>query len=244
MDWLSADTSSFPPLEDDQLHLWWLPLTLSESQTECALNWISDIQRDRYARREAAGSQDSYLAGRYYLLQLLGAYTSMSPDQVMLSYSRLNKPYLSDRNHIIEFNFTDTKEAKNSHGLFAFSKNRELGVDIEALDRRSDFVSIAERRFTAQELEFVGSPFNPERFLAIWTRKEAYGKATGKGINFKMNQRNLVQANAVELGFIDDENRPWQLAQISLGTKLISSLVYAGTQRLEIKTFSSLNQRP
>lgn len=242
--WQRADTNNFPTLEDSDLHLWCLRLELTAAQRNDAIEWISDIQRDRYARRATEQLQHSYLAGRYYLLQLLGLYTKQEPSDVLLSYSRLNKPFLSLQEHSIEFNFTDTAFDNKAFGLFAFSKNRAVGVDVEALSRRSDFDKIAQRRFTAQELDLVGSPVDPHRFLALWTRKEAYGKAIGKGINFTMNQRNLVDGLSAKFDFIDDQKKAWQLRQIELNDELISAVVAAGDQRLSIKAFNSLNQEP
>jgi 4'-phosphopantetheinyl transferase len=244
LDWQTASTNAFPVLGDQEIHLWWLPLSLAPAQAEQALNWLSDIQRDKYARRVTPKLQQSYLAGRYYLLTLLGAYTGAQPNEVMLSYSRLNKPYLSLHEQNIEFNFTDTSSQGESFGLFAFSRNRAVGVDIEALDRRSDFSAIASKRFSQEELVQVGTPLDPERFLAIWTRKEAYGKATGLGINFKMNQRNLVEGSNHELSIVDGNQDQWQISQMALGKRFISALVYAGSQSLSMKAFNSLNQAP
>ena len=244
MNWHAVSEAAFPALGDQEVHLWWLPLTLDPVQTELALSWLSDIQRDKYVRRAASGQQLSYLAGRYFLLKLLGAYVGQKPADVLLSYSRLNKPYLSHHEQCVEFNFTDTRINERFYGLFAFSKNRAVGVDIEALSRRSNFHAIAQRRFTVEELAFVGEPVNPEKFLALWTRKEAYGKATGLGINFKMNQRNLVKANKLDLAFADDDERVWQLSQIQPHKDFIASVVYSGDQSLSVKAFNSLNQAP
>jgi 4'-phosphopantetheinyl transferase len=244
LDWQTASTNEFPILGGSEVHLWWLPLRLTQIQSDHALDWLSDIQRDKYARRATPALQQSYLAGRYYLLSLLGAYIGAQPRDVLLSYSRLNKPYLSHHDQNIEFNFTDTSAQGESFGVFAFSRNRAVGVDIEALDRRSDFSAIADKRFSKDELIKVGTPLDPGKFLAIWTRKEAYGKAAGLGINFKMNQRNLVDGDRHDLGIVDDKQDQWQLSQIALGERFISALVYSGAQSLSIKAFSSLNQTP
>ncbi|MFT5573078.1 MAG: 4'-phosphopantetheinyl transferase [Cryomorphaceae bacterium] len=244
LDWQTASTNEFPILGDREVHLWWLPLRLTQTQSDQALGWLSDIQRDKYARRATPALQQSYLAGRYYLLTLLGAYIGAQPKDVLLSYSRLNKPYLSHHDQNIEFNFTDTSAQGESFGVFAFSRSRVVGVDIEALDRRSDFSAIAERRFSQAELIKVGTPLDPEKFLAIWTRKEAYGKATGLGINFRMNQRNLVDGDSHNFSIVDDKQDQWQLSQIALGDKFISALVYSGAQSLSMKAFNCLNQTP
>jgi 4'-phosphopantetheinyl transferase len=241
LNWNDVSLHSFPSLTPDELHLWWLPLHLAPPQLKPALHLLSDIQRDKYHRRATAQLKQNYLAGRYYLLNLLAAYTKQAPDEVLLSYSRLNKPSLSDSSLSLEFNFTDT----NGYGVFAFSRGRQVGVDMESRARKINFKAIADRRFTEQELEFVyqNGELNTQRCLAIWTRKEAYGKATGLGINFKMNQRNLYSAegDVHQHTFLDGDGKPWRCLQFQLDEQMIASVVHHQHQELVVKSFKSLH---
>ncbi len=239
--WQLNSLADFQALSVDELHVWHLNLRLDESQTNTALHLLSDIQREKYHRRSTPYLKQQYLAGRYYLMTLLGAYTNQAPEDVLLSYSRLNKPSLSDDELNIEFNFTDT----DGHGMFVFSQRRQVGVDIECLDRDINFRAIAQRRFTEQEQAFAmpNNQADRQRCLAIWTRKEAYGKATGQGINFKMNQRNLYEEgpNSQVYRFTDDQDRAWTCQQISVGEKHIASIVHESHDRLNVKAFDGIS---
>lgn len=255
LDWQEVHKEQHPALGDTELHLWWLPLTLNVSQQKTALSLLSDIQRDRYHRRKTSERKLSYLAGRYYLLNLLGAYTKTPANEILLSYSRLNKPSLSDKSYNIEFNFTDTtigkkpnnKESEaNSFGLFAICKQHAVGVDIESLERSANFPAISADRFSKAEQNFVtdeNGEVNAQRCLAIWTRKEAFGKAIGKGINFKMNALDLCSPNSFELDF-NSHDDDWHLMQIQLSDNMISCVTHQGHQALEIKAFNSANHLP
>jgi len=226
-----------------ELHLWWLPLTISDVNKEFTLSLLNDKQRSKYNRKSPEHLKEAYLAGRYYLFTLLAAYKKCKPHEINLSYSRLNKPSLVGESHI-QFNFTDTVFDKQSYGLFAFCLDKEVGVDLEALNRKSDFSRIAQRRFTKQEFDYVSEntgQVSPEKCLAIWTRKEAYGKAIGKGINFQMNERNLVSSSSFTHNF-NDENGDWRLLQIQPDPRFIASVVHQGHYELRIKAFNSLNQ--
>lgn len=241
--WKIASSVSFPTLADNQLHIWCLPLRLDPWQRQQALSILSDIQRDKYHRRATTELQEIYLAGRFYLLNLLGAYTKQSPKEVLLSYNRLNKPSLSVKTRGIEFNFTDT----DGYGAFAFSKHRQVGIDIEMVTRDANFDAIAKRRFTSTELEFVyqNGILNKRRFLAIWTRKEAYGKARGVGINYQMNARNLYSKNGDlstennEHLFSDNHDTPWRCLQFYFEDSFIASVVHEGHQKLDIQAYKS-----
>jgi len=252
--WQIAKEGEIPELQHNEVHLWHLPLELDQQQQERALSFLSDIQHDRYARRRTE-HKASYLAGRYYLLTILAAYSRCKPEQVLLSYTRMNKPFLTDTSAELYFNFTDTrfsidgarrnKGEQTSAGLFAFSRAGELGVDIEALSRRSNFKAIVESRFSKAEQQLVTETdgrINPELFLAIWTRKEASGKATGQGINFKMNERELIQGHQAQLNYVDEKQQPWRLTQLRLNKELIGCVAHAGHQDLPIKAFNCLRK--
>lgn len=248
--WQKVLLTTPPILEADEVHIWWLPLTLTAQQSEEALGLLSELQRDKYHRRATQDLKHAYLAGRYYLLHLLGAYSKQSAKEVQLSYSRLNKPRLSDPKLDIDFNYTDTYGTHHSVGVFAFSKGRSLGVDIESRARDIDVRKIVEKRFSKQEQAFVRAAggVNRERALSIWTRKEAYGKATGNGINFKMNAENLVYSDTQNIAgesnfsfaFNDSADQPWRCEQFQLGDEFIACVVHAGHQKLTFKTFDSL----
>lgn len=246
LDWQSTSIKHFPRLEFGALHLWWLPLTLSHEQSQQALTFLSDIQRDKYHRRASPQLQQSYLAGRYYLMTLLGQYTNCNPEAVKLSYSRLNKPYISNNESTLKFNFTDTHFQDQYFGLFGFCHELEIGVDIESHHRDIDLRRIVERRFTTDEQNFVNDngSINKHRGLSIWTRKEAYGKAIGKGINFKMNQQNLVSddySTDSAFNFKDSQKRKWRCQPLSLGHDFVASCVYEGHKELTISAFNSLH---
>ena len=57
----------------------------------------------------------------------------------------------------------------------------EIGVDVEFARRERDVEAIARRYFCREEAEWVGG--QPEdRFYMLWVLKEAWLKATGKGL--------------------------------------------------------------
>lgn len=247
LEWQSASHRDFPVLQATDVHLWWLELSLNKQQSEHALGLLSDIQRDKYHRRMTPELQQAYLAGRYYLLTLLGLYSGRAPEEIELSYSRLNKPYLSDRDTQLEFNFTDTQDNGNYFGLFGFNRSGAIGVDIESRNRNFDLNKIVAKKFTDSEKAFIDVDNNKTkhaRSLSIWTRKEAYGKAIGQGINFKMNQQNLVSDNTSNahdvFNFTDVKKQNWRCLPLTLGEDFIATCVHAGHSPLTLSAFNSL----
>lgn len=75
----------------------------------------------------------------------------------------------------------------------AFSEN-EIGCDIEKIAVHD--LSIAKRFFTEKESDFIlSAPDEAEmqcRFVRIWTLKESYIKATGRGMSLPLNSFEII----------------------------------------------------
>jgi 4'-phosphopantetheinyl transferase len=73
--------------------------------------------------------------------------------------------------------------------VYAFSHEREIGVDVEAVHEMKDADEIAERFFSRSEY-FAYRALDPRQralgFYNCWTRKEAFVKATGDGLSFPL----------------------------------------------------------
>ncbi len=243
LDWQAVPFNQNLSLEKDELHVWCVPLKLKAGQVEQAVSLLNETQHDKYQRRAVQQQQISYLAGRFYLNYLLCAYTGCQNQKIELSYGRLKKPHLSNNPQQLHFNYTDTVIGNRAWGLFAFARHAEVGVDLESLERRSKFDIIAGRRFSSAEQNFVreaDGSINPHRFLAIWTRKEAYGKATGRGINFVMRELDLASPGLHELNFTDNSRPalPFNLTQIQIEPDLISAVVVEGHEPRRLQAFT------
>lgn len=104
----------------------------------------------------------------------------MEPGQLRFSYSPHGKPGLAVgfRGRGVEFNLT------HSHGLalFAITRGRRLGIDLEFMRPETANEQIAERFFSPWEvaaLRALPKDLQTEAFFKCFTRKEAYLKARG-----------------------------------------------------------------
>ena len=231
-----------PEIMENEVHLWCLPLKLETHQHKIAIELLSDQQHKTYQRRKTEALKTVYLAGRYYLWHLLSAYSGQTIADLELKYNRLNKPFLYPNPKQLYFNFTDTFiDEDKALGIFAFGLKKELGVDLECLTREADFVRIANRRFSPAEKDYVNDPSGHQshRFLKLWTRKEAYGKAKGIGINFSMREVDLFSSTH-ELSFQCEQQRDWRLVQISPNDQTIACVVREGNTPFKCQLFTEL----
>ena len=61
--------------------------------------------------------------------------------------------------------------------------NKPIGIDIELIDEKRNLEKLSNRVFCGKELETFKNNPTPEQFYEIWTRKEAYSKIDGQGVN-------------------------------------------------------------
>ena len=75
--------------------------------------------------------------------------------------------------------------------LLAVTRGRDVGVDIELIDREFATAEVAERFFSRREILGLRSQpdhLQTEAFFNCWTRKEAYIKARGEGLSLPLDQ--------------------------------------------------------
>jgi len=87
----------------------------------------------------------------------------------------------------IEFNLSHSAEI----ALYAFARERLVGVDVEYMRADLDFDGMARHTFSPQEQHIVHNLVGEEKrraFFRGWTCKEAYAKALGKGFSQAFDQ--------------------------------------------------------
>ena len=114
----------------------------------------------------------------------------------------------------------------HSSGIAACATNLqgEVGLDIEPCQRRPNWQKVVQRWFSPVEQEWLLAQDDALEFLKVWTLKEAWLKATGRGI--AGNLQTLEVRRGFELyGDQCDNTRPWQAYCIYVDGFLVT-LVY------------------
>src|SRR5688572_1298842 len=115
------------------------------------------------------------------------------------------KPSISGKSgDEIKFNFSHSSDL----AVYAFSRGREIGVDIELIQSFLIDEQIAAQCLTHRETEFLNMlPENSKAqfFFNCWTGKEAYLKASGKGLSFPANQVETLPSQNFSIMSGEDE---------------------------------------
>jgi len=147
---------------------------LTPDEIACANRIRSPVQRKTWI--------SCHVTLRIMLANLLG----LNPADVEISKNRFGRPYLA--NSTLFFSLSHT----NSSFLLGFSSLGKIGVDIEELSGVEDLDELIEYAFSEEEAAFCKNGNLHDRFLEIWTRKEAFLKATGVGLVNELKSVNVA----------------------------------------------------
>jgi len=149
---------------------------------------LSDDEIDRANRFHFDKNRNEYIFARGSLRVLLSTYLQIPAKDLRFSYTEHNKPYLANpMSAVISFNVSHT----NGLVAFAFSRDRKIGVDVEAIRENLEVSELAERFFSEAERQVLREAPATSRyalFFRCWTRKEAYIKARGEGLSHPLAQ--------------------------------------------------------
>ncbi len=222
-------SSSAPPLPPGEVHLWSASLLCSKlmlSEYEHLLDEREMARANRYALEI---SRTRFICARAILKTLLAMYTEQDLQSIRFRLGSLGKPYLpSGDGPELKFNSTDTAD----EALIAICRDAEIGVDIEYKSRQVNHAIIAKRKFTTEEYKQYLTCSQRQRrefFLSMWTRKEAYGKAIGVGIKYRLNEINLTDDDrSPSVAVCDTAGVEWEINQIEPTSELIACVVTEG----------------
>jgi len=170
-------------LEAGELHIWRVPLDLDPERLERLAAHL-DADEERRARRFVRRRHGQrFRAGRGALREIVAAYLGDEAEDLRFEYGPRGKPRLGGDPPPLSFNLA------HSHGLAlcAVCREGEVGVDIERLRPIEQARGIAESFFSSRESRFLetleGAGEHTATFFHLWTCKEAYLKACGKGLS-------------------------------------------------------------
>lgn len=216
------------------MHLWLAKLDQPTEILRAMRQLLSPDEIQRAERFHFRKHREHFTVARGVLRTILGGYLRVEPSQLSFAYSAYGKPALAGMQDqlTLRFNLSHSHEL----ALYAFTLRREIGLDLEY--RREDFASeqIAERFFSAREVEMLRalpSRLRTEGFFNCWTRKEAYIKAVGLGLSLPLDQFDVSLAPSEPAALLrtgDDEREAarWSLRELTPAEGYTAALAVEG----------------
>jgi len=176
-------------------------------------------ERERYQRLRREHSRREFLVAHALARLALSRYAPVRPEAWSFSAGEHGRPEISGPSQARRFRFN----LSHTRGMVACAVVRELdiGVDVESAARRVRHRDLAQRFFGEGEVSALRA-LEPEkqagRFLELWTLKEAYLKARGRGISVPLRgfQFQLSDGHPPRISFdpplVSDDAASWQFA--------------------------------
>jgi 4'-phosphopantetheinyl transferase len=223
----------------DEVHVWHAKL---DDYAAASLKRL--LAKDEVSRAERfhfAKDRNHFIVARAWLRKLLAAYSGIDAAELRFSYAEKGKPSLEEsQRSAINFNLA------HSHGMaiYAFSRGREVGVDLEFIREDLADEKIAERFFSPREvdtLSTVPAELRKEAFFNCWTRKEAYIKARGEGLSMPLDEFDVSLAPGEPAALLRNHKEPaevtrWTMQSIPVSSGYVAALVVEGHD-WRLKTF-------
>jgi len=211
-------------ISDNEIHLWFAyDQDISDdgllSKYHQLLNQEESTQQARFHFEK---HRHQYLITRAMVRTVLSSYVnSISPEEWRFKKNKYGKPSISNKSLTmpLRFNLSHTDKLI----IMAVTLDNEIGVDVEYLPRRGNPLDIAERFFSAKELEQLFQlpvEKRQERFFDLWTLKEAYIKACGMGLSIPLDHfsYSFSESGGISIDFVPercDQPELWQFWQVN-----------------------------
>jgi 4'-phosphopantetheinyl transferase len=165
-------------MDEPRVDVWTVPLDGSPATVAALSRTLSGREAERAGRCRFEADRRRFVVAHGALRRILAGYLDVPPEELRLERGRHGKPRLADGAEL-RFNLSHCGEL----ALVAVSRHAEVGVDVDRLRPGLPVEAFAARFFPASDARFVAAAPGPmergERFLRLWTRKEAVVKAAG-----------------------------------------------------------------
>lgn len=212
-----------------KIHIWSAHLDQPEYISQKYFSVLSLRERDQAEKYKIKELRDRYILSKGILRQLLADYLTCETQEIKFEFNDYGKPDVAVSSTVADIRFNLSHS--NNLAVFAFVKNRRIGIDVEQVQEIPDMEGVVNLCFSEFEKEWFYKISPAERkniFYKIWTTKEAYMKAIGKGFSFSPVKINLELNSKNETIFkeiIEDHLKRWKLFSFRPKPDFISSIV-------------------
>lgn len=190
------------------IHLWTIDLDAAAA-VPSLLETLSREERERSDRFRTTELRQRFIAAHGATRAILARYADADPAAIRFGTAAYGKPFLAEGG--LSFNLS------HSEGLAvcAVARDGQLGVDVERVRRIVDADALVTRFFAAGEARRYASLAPADRdaaFFSAWTRKEAFVKAIGDGLQCPLGSFEVdISPAALEPWIVVPDGRAWQL---------------------------------
>ncbi|ARO86881.1 hypothetical protein EBAPG3_003340 [Nitrosospira lacus] len=239
----SMTSASATELPAGTVHLWYTSVPQARIPLDQYLSILDEEERCRAARFHFDRDREPFILARASLRCLLARYTGADPAEIQFKQDRYGKLHIHHPVSSIRFNVTHSGDCI----VHAIARGTDVGVDVEILRNSVELTSISSY-FTAGEqawLHAADAQTRDTRFFTLWTCKEAYIKALGRGLLKPLNSFEISLAERGEPKILSDSEdnahlSSWRLLPFEPRRNVLGCVaVDVASTRVELRDYDS-----
>lgn len=186
---------------------------------------LDDQQKSKAAQFTNPKLKQRHIAVRGWLRLCLADALQSPPEALEFALGAHGKPFLPQ--HVVDFNLSHT----GNELVVAIGNIGPIGVDIERIKPRASLTELAARCFSESELNYWQHLPDDQRcpaFYRLWTQKEAFVKAVGRGIALGLEHCQIDCQNGNRFEKIPAEfgkGHQWKITALTTTDDIVGSLV-------------------
>mgnify|MGYP001297492377 CR=1 FL=1 len=224
----SSDELSLKP---GDVHVWRVSLDQDSTYVNTMFRTLSSDERQKAESYCFDEDRNRFVVARGTLRKILGECLNSDPSRICFAYKQFGKPFVNLAGNQIRFNITHSRGL----ALFAVALGREVGIDLEFIDKNFPIVKTARRIFSlikCEELQTLEPDLQAAAFFQGWTLEEAYLKAIGTGFsNPGKHYTDREIPAAPDCSFMTarrENSRDWTFANLAVDRNYKAALAVKG----------------
>jgi 4'-phosphopantetheinyl transferase len=165
----------------NEIHYSYINISRITVPLQYRLSCLSASEKKNAEKFHRTEDSVRFITRKWFYRQVLGKYCDLAPRTLEFSETKYGKPFLQpgqNRNGI-SFSCSSSQDI----AVIGIIKDSELGIDVEFVQKNIILRQVSEQIFTRQEQSQIENSENGfQLFFELWTKKEAFAKASGKGI--------------------------------------------------------------
>ena len=216
-------------LSPEYIDVWICDLRILSKNIEIFYSLLTDDERERANKLKVENKKQEYIITRGSLRQHLGLLINIDPKDLIFEYLKHGKPILAKKSNTTGVTFNVSHS--NEFALLAISQQRNIGIDIEKINRDTNHLPLVKRFFSAAEqsrFQAIQKSKMAKAFCACWTRKEAFIKATGDGVFYGLDNFDVCfdpEIQNPKINLHDPSAEKWFAANLPINDEYMACLV-------------------
>jgi 4'-phosphopantetheinyl transferase len=194
--------------------------------------FLNSTELNRAARFHKEIDRNRFIISRSILKFVIATYTKLEVKNIYFDSHFNKKPYLASHPWLC-FNISHSED----FAVIAISRNK-VGIDIEYISEDFNFTNLLSDVFVDNEILAVQNAVNKKyAFYTLWTRKEAFVKALGKGIDEDFKNIPCLDGQHSIDSTILQTTENWQVHSFDLANQYLGAVAFENLSTIPEKIF-------